>query len=204
MTRVVVVSRTRMHGGVCVGALVRDDMRMIRLCAPDGSHAQPHEAPYRIGDVWDLEFEDAPFVVPPHVEDVILHSGRFVAPQSGLGRYLRPRVEVYGGGPDVLFEGNLRFTPSGRGFIAREAVPSMSVGFWAPDAALSGSPGPKSAFRYENHGVIRTIAYVGDADPPSDIQAGSLLRVSLARWWAGEDGFGEERCWLQLSGVIPE
>ena len=43
------------------------------------------------------------------------------------------------------------------------------------------------------------IPYVGCAEAIDLIPAGTLVRVSLARWWRPE-GMNEERCYLQLSG----
>lgn len=44
-----------------------------------------------------------------------------------------------------------------------------------------------------------SIKYVGFAEPINKIPAGTLVRVSLARWWRPTET-SEERCYLQLSG----
>lgn len=49
-------------------------------------------------------------------------------------------------------------------------------------------------------GAEITIPYVGVGEPPGDVPANVLARVSLARSWA-RDEREEERRWLQLSGI---
>jgi hypothetical protein len=45
------------------------------------------------------------------------------------------------------------------------------------------------------------MPYVGLEDATAqEIPQGTLLRLSLANWWAPEDSDYEERCYLQLSG----
>jgi len=57
----------------------------------------------------------------------------------------------------------------------------------------------KVRYLYPGETGKRSLPYVGFASPVDTIPAGTLLRVSLARWW---DKYGEteERCSLQLSG----
>ena len=56
MTRILIVSRTRMAAGVCIGALERESMKNIRLCAENGRHDQPVESPYQVGEVWEVRY----------------------------------------------------------------------------------------------------------------------------------------------------
>ncbi len=46
----------------------------------------------------------------------------------------------------------------------------------------------------------RRLKYVGAERAIPVIPAGTLIRVSLARWWAPEGSEMEERCYVQLSG----
>lgn len=45
----------------------------------------------------------------------------------------------------------------------------------------------------------RSIKFKGFEEPVDVIPAGTLLRVSLARWVSFNEG-EEPKCWLQLSG----
>ncbi len=189
--------------GVCIGALTRQDCRSIRLCVADGVHHHPVSAPYRIGQVWDLAYEPAKLIEPPHVEDVVLAGpGRFVAMQSGMGRYLAACVSVWEGGPVALFGGRLRFTASGSGYLDREAGVTPSVGFWRPDRDLDLEPGESQRYRYAGGPTPASIKYVGTDEAASRIPAGALVRVSLSRPFAPASGPNE--CWLQLSGWYRE
>ncbi len=57
----------------------------------------------------------------------------------------------------------------------------------------------KYTIRYRYGTDINTIPFVGLQEPIDEIPAGTLLRVSLARWWSPNENT-EERCYLQLSG----
>lgn len=99
-----------------------------------------------------------------------------------------------------MFDGKLKWTDKGSGFISKDAVSKHSVGFWIADKDLT-----KSIYfnkpRYSYHGSSgwRNLPYVGFDDPLEVIPRGTLIRVSLARWWDTK-GTTELRCPLQLSG----
>lgn len=73
MKRVIIVSKTRMRGDhVCVGGHdLNERMRSLRLLQPDGTN-MPADARFEIGHVWELDYQPAPDVQPPHVEDVLV------------------------------------------------------------------------------------------------------------------------------------
>jgi len=48
--------------------------------------------------------------------------------------------------------------------------------------------------------VNRRFPYVGFEPKVNLIPAGTLMKISLARWWKPEDSDMSERCYLQLSG----
>jgi len=118
------------------------------------------------------------------------------------------RVQPWRGDPDQLFDGFLviDFTS---GYISQAGgIPKRSTGYWLPDKQLILTyRNEKSYYQTDCEMVIGnkhyrgllSIPYVGFADPIQEIPAGTLVRVSLARWWAPR-GINEERCYLQLSG----
>ncbi len=59
MSRVLIVSRTRMNKGrVCVGGHDLDrDFRSVRLLTPSGMN-MPEEKPLVIGEIWELDYTD--------------------------------------------------------------------------------------------------------------------------------------------------
>lgn len=197
--RVLIVAKTRMHGAVCVGGLVLDTNRNVRLLTRQGLN-QPTNTDYGVGQVWELGFEPRTEVAPPHVEDVLVFRRHRVSDERHLRDFLLARVYTWRGSPDALFDGLLQFTPRGSGYIAwRTGVPRASVGFWLPDHQLQRvQDGNRVRYVYSGERGPRSLTYVG-CMAPGDIPPGALLRVSLARWWR-PDNSSEERCYLQLSG----
>jgi hypothetical protein len=57
----------------------------------------------------------------------------------------------------------------------------------------------KTRYKCQCQGKDVWITYVGFEPAIELITHGSLVRVSLARWWRPDDD-SEERCYLQLSG----
>lgn len=123
--------------------------------------------------------------------------------------FLSNTIRPIQGSVENLFDGYLQFAEAGSAFIAKATgVPQYSTGFWQPDQPLCMSiMRGKIRFRYESASLAVTIPYVGLAPHmPHVIPAGSLIRVSLARWWRPADSqeMQEERCYLQLSGWFPK
>jgi hypothetical protein len=79
MSRVLVVSRTRMNQGrVCVGGHdLDDDFRSLRLLNKSGMNIK-EEVGIDIGDLLELDYEDHPEPDPPHVEDVLVTQAKRV------------------------------------------------------------------------------------------------------------------------------
>ncbi len=195
--KTLIVSRTRMHSGVCIGGLIRDDRTSVRLLPPTGAHSWPAEAPFQIGDVWDLDFAAPAGVEPPHVEDRLVAAERRVATQSGLAKWLGANVSPWTGDLGAVFGGLLQLTPGGAAYIGRDRLSPGSVGFWRPDHDLVLTAGDKPKYMARMGDREVHIAYVGTDGPCATIAAETLTRLSLSRWFhsAGVDG-----CWLQVSG----
>lgn len=202
---VLIVGRTKMAGvGRCIGGLAADGSS-LRLLKPSGSNWDV-SAPFQIGQLWELTYVAAGKPTAPHVEDVIVSNFKYVnavCPSSPkLARILTKGIVPWRGSIDQIFGGLLGFTSSNNGYIChRLGVPQQSTWLWISDKDLTLRDDgrhydyPYSAF--QNRG----LSYVGEQEPVAILAAGTLLRVSLARWWRPEDAGGmEERCYLQLSG----
>jgi hypothetical protein len=200
VVRVLIVAKTRMSSGVCIGGLTRDESKNVRLIPPDRQN-HPADTRYDVGQVWDLDFHVSPEVTPPHVEDVIVTRERYIAPVSNLLETLTKRVQPWKGNPEQLFDGFLTFTERGKGYISQQkGVPIASTGYWLPDKPLDKiTLHDKTNYFYNSRFGRFYISYVGFAPAIDQIPAGTLVRVSLARWWASQD-MNEKRCYLQLSG----
>lgn len=198
--KVMIVGRTRMSGqSRCIGG-VTEDGEAIRLLTSGGQNWDT-SAPFQIGQVWDLSFTRQIQLVNPHTEDVLIQSYEylFTAPDA---RGVLAQVNSWQGGIDQVFDGTLGYTGSNNGYVCqRLGVPPRSTGFWIPDKDLTLRADNR---HYDYPGFMRPkgLSYVGEPQAVPSIPAGTLVRVSLARWWKPEDAEGdlEERCYLQLSG----
>ncbi len=221
--RVLIVAKTRMQQGICVSALARGSHKSLRLRTADSS-CQPEDTPFKIGQVWDIEYRRADHIVPPHVEDVCVCKQRYVGQQAKLREILLQRMTPWQGGPEALFDGLLEIRNMTAYIGHTKGLPPGSTGYWLPDRpftlvyrrgkpyywlANEGGEGDDEQHQASGHlheqdtsvaGKQRLyIRYVGLARPLTQIAPGTLLRVSLARWWVPPE-VDEERCYLQLSG----
>ena len=85
-------------------------------------------------------------------------------------------------------------------------LPAGSVCFWEADFELERNDcQTKAKFRYLNPNAQEdaVIPYVGYQSPAARITAGTLVRLSLARWWQTPDASAgsDEKCYLQVSGT---
>ena len=198
---VIIVSKTHMHNATCVGGVLADG-RFVRLLDQFG-HNQDSDTPLNIGDVYTIRYSERNNKIPPHVEDILVNNFTFKFTFSTITKmveYLRDKlkVNIWKGSTDILFDGRLHWTSGGSGYISKNGeIPNKSVGFWIPDRDLTRNDfGEKVRYNYPIR--WRSLSYVGFQEPVQTIPAGTLVRVSLARWWSPNDD--DERCYLQLSG----
>ncbi len=200
---VIIVSKTRMLNACCVGALSISG-RSLRLLDETGQN-QPLNTNIEVRQVWEINFKEKPNLTPPHIEDVLVTYQRLKDPlKSDLTMFQmveRYNAPIWRGNPDVLFDELLQWTDNGSGYISEEGeVPQHSVGFWVPDRNLTMSTVfDKTRYSYPNINGWRSLPYVGFVNPVDIIPSGTLVRISLARWWV-RNGETEKRCFLQLSG----
>ena len=210
MTTVLIVAKTRMGSGVCVGGLTCDTHKNVRLIPP-GRNNQPEDTPFEVGQIWELDFYPVENITSPHTEDVIVTEQHLIGHVSAMRETLLPRIHPWRGGPDQLFDGSLCLRGTGGYISAIGSIPHCSTGYWLPDRSLSLSkpliPDAQNNKLYYDmlrigdgrRAAMLSIKYVGFAEPVQQIPAGTLVRVSLARWFKPAPTT-EERCYLQLSG----
>jgi hypothetical protein len=201
---VIIVSKTHMSNAACVGGVFANG-RLVRLLTEDG-HNQDSETNLKVGDVYTVEFQERSNNRPPHVEDILVTKMKFKFSFSSIDSmvsYLKEKlnVNIWEGGPDVLFDGKLQWTDSGSGYISENGeIPNHSVGFWIPDKNLTKRiVYEKVRYNYPNINGWHSLPFVGFDEPIDTVPSGTLTRVSLARWW-DRNGETEDRCSLQLSG----
>lgn len=200
---VLIVSKTRMGSTCCVGGIVFPSLESVRLLQNDGSY-QPLNTEFEIGQFWEIEFKPAPNLVSPHIEDVfVFKKERLNKTFNDYDQLINQELlmsKVWRGPAKELFEKKLRWTWKRNGYIAKNAIPFMSTGFWVSDNELTFSD---KHYTYRSTGLIKqnfSLSYVGFQEPIDIIPAGTIVRVSLAKWWKPEDVDMELRCYLQLSG----
>ncbi|GAC1365074.1 MAG: hypothetical protein PVSMB5_04620 [Ktedonobacteraceae bacterium] len=206
MERVLIVAKTYMQSGVCIGGLTRETNRSVRLLAADGSH-QSADTSLDVRQVWDMDFHPPASLTPPHVEDVCVTHEEFIGTQKDMRALLLPRIKIWEGGPEKLFDGRIVFG-DGVAYVNRDKeLPTCSTGYWLSDRLLtliyrSGSrPYYWLNLSTPTNPALKKlyIRYVGFAVPLVRIPPQTLIRVSLARWWVPSNA-DDERCFLQISG----
>jgi hypothetical protein len=199
--RVLIVAKTRMRNGlICVGAHDLDNsFRSLRLFPTDNTR-YADDAPFAIGDVFDLDYREQPGGRHPHVEDVtVTRIGERLARGKNIPRLVYANDTVWES-IDDLFEGKLEFTASGTAYIPVGGdLPSRSTGYWSPGTTLRRMRFD-STVRYVLDGDpnLKQIRYLGLEGAAERIPAGALVRLSLSGNWQPPnlpDGY-----WLQLSG----
>jgi hypothetical protein len=214
---VIIVAKTKMKSSSCVGGLLANG-RFVRLLNEDG-YNQDEDCQYELGQVYEIDYVDRVPRTKPHVEDICLSSATYLrrAEPSVFISMLKElgKAHFWEGSTDVVFDKKIKWTKSGSGYIDEDDIPESSVGFWITDKPLTRKDFGGHV-RYSYPPIIRTtplgiilggrgwrnITYVGFQEPVDVIPAGTLCRVSLARWWRPDDADEEigERCYLQLSG----
>lgn len=189
---------------VCVGGLDLANGRLLRLLNP-GGYYQWKTAPLDIGDVWDMIYSSEQCqIVAPHVEDVIIRLNRKLRSVQITEEFLNElNVPIWRGGIDQLFDETLQWSGSGRGFLSEHVnpLPPQSVGFWISDQPLIlHERDDKHVYTYTELFAPKHLVWKGTVDPVDTIPVGTVLRVSLAKWWRHPDSELEKRCYLQLSG----
>ena len=184
----------------CIGGIAQDGTS-VRLLNNHGGHWDT-TAPFQVGQIWDMTYTAVAAPTAPHTEDVLVANYRLVGTQANLRAHLLTRVQPWRGGINQVYGGVLGYTSNNNGYICqRLGVPALSTWFWIPDRDLTLRADDKH-YDYPDGYVARGLSYVGEPQPIPALPAGTLIRVSLARWWKPDDAEPdfEERCYLQLSG----
>lgn len=199
---ILILGRTEMGASHhCVGGFDLTHGKAVRLLTREGEQ-QPPTTRFDVGAVWKIDFRIPTQIHSPHTEDVLVETATQIDDATSTVSDALPQMHVWEGDPDELFDGLLGWTGRGSGYISESTgVPDYSVGFWRPERALVKESNSKK-YLYEGSG--RHLPYVGVAPLLERVEPGTLVRVSLARWWCPDDADIELRCYLQLSGVFED
>lgn len=224
MSEILIIARTRMkHGNICVGAIDTGSFRFLRLMNSSG-YAFTERAPFQVGETWEIGFVHQIGIIPPHVEDVRVFSMRRAGGNGGAGRWLRAnadRMRLWSGPPHQLYDGALTFPrrlhadahrrPRAPYVERGDALPTCSLGLWVTDRLLVRREERREGLprmRYEcvgaNEGnVSMSVPHVGYGPTPLVLPPGSIVSLSLTRWWAPPDTRHiPERCYVQICDVV--
>ncbi|MGB0950131.1 MAG: hypothetical protein ACPGU0_08515, partial [Marinirhabdus sp.] len=137
-------------------------------------------------------------------EDILVQSktdkGKLKAETTVKDFIQKNNIPIWEGHPDCLFDNLIRWTDRGSGYIDKEGgIPAYSVGFWISDNDLKRRDYNGVRYQYPQSIGWRSIKFKGYQKPVNIIPAGTLIRVSLARWKSLKQD-ESPKCWLQLSG----
>ncbi|MCO7231364.1 MULTISPECIES: hypothetical protein [unclassified Cobetia] len=200
---IVILARTTMAGGVCVGAYDTNNNNMIRLFDENGQNLMSH-APYRVGDIYSGKYKFKRSLAYPHVEDVIVIEAAYEGSVFENERFERTFNTLIDSlaykdlNPSDLFDGKLVWERSA--FVEIDNRPTYSVMIASLDRDLHKDG---DYFIWTEFYDVYRVKYVGTKpieQLPATINAGMFIRLSLARFW-DKDKDGVKRSYLQLSWV---
>lgn len=192
---VLITSKTKWSDKRCIGGMEIETGRFVRLMTSTGEY-QPSNSPFEISQIWDITYDYHP-AARPHIEDVRITSRNYIGTIDDLPNYIIQRCNVWSGDYNTLFNGNLTWTSGGSGFLHKKSsFPENSVGFWVSDRDLTWDGNKYYVYRKKTPFLTKRIPYKGIPDPRPVISSGTLIRISLAKWWPKDN----PRCYLQLSG----
>ena len=207
--RVLIVAKTRMGSGACIGAITEtgESVRLVPF------NTDPHDGAnqeYEVGDIWEITGEPEIPLISPHNENFVVHKkSRLHTTKdmkdlvSAIELLMPPKI----GDPRKLYKGLLKTTENGSLYVPPgDDVLSYSTAFWQTDQPLVLEREMRRLrYRYPTENGGCTLTFVGFQKPLETIPAGTLLRVSLAHWWRPENTpHAELRCYVQLSGWFLE
>ena len=179
--RVLIVAKTRMGGGACIGAITEkgESVRLIPY------NADPHDGAnkeYEVGEIWEISGKPETPLIPPHNENTVVYKKRRLRTTkdtkdlvSAIELLMPPKI----GHPRELYDGLLKTTSGGSLYISAAGdVPFYSTVFWRPDQPLTRDvEGRRIRYRYPTKNGGYTLTFVGFQEPLETIPAGMLLSL---------------------------
>ncbi len=205
MAQVLIVGKTKMGSLLCLGGILLENRRAVRLL-PSRGLGHPPDKPINLGEIWDMQLREVPAseIKAPHTEDVRTIRGRRLGRYSGyeLLDILNECASAQTIHPAELFDNHIRFTKGARGYVSpAQGLPQYSTGFWRFRLPLLNmtADGVTRYWAFDDKGTMQLdVKYVGLEDEAPDLlEPGTILRFSLAHPFADDS---QNRCFLQLSG----
>lgn len=192
---ILIVAKTKWGEYFCIGGVELTTNKYVRLMRLNGGY-QLSNTQFKVGQVWEVDYKEIP-AQPPHVEDVKVLAASLIGTMDPKLHILK-NCNIWQGDLSKIYNSKLKWE-NGSGFLNDpNNLPTNSVGFWQNDKDLVLN------YNYYNYNKVfasKKIPYKGEIQALDVIPAGTLTRVSLAKWWRPKDKLDiEERCYLQLSG----
>ncbi|WP_323148543.1 hypothetical protein [Pseudomonas oryzihabitans] len=196
---VVILSKTLMAEGVCVGAWDVANERMLRLL-DEKAQRLSNGAPYEIGQCYMIKYAPHYRIIPPHTEDAAVYEYNYLDTldeddfDNLISSLCDEAIDL-----EDLFDGKIVW--DGSGHMEPDDTTNYSVQIATLNCSLT-----KNGNYFENSRfgtASKRIRYVGArplAELPNRLSAGTRIRFSLARFW-DKDKDGKLRAYLQLSGI---
>lgn len=208
MAEVLIVAKTHMGWGICLGGLLLKNCTSLRLL-PASGFAHPKDTSLNVGDVWDLSLRQVPTDenVFAKTQEKRVVGRRYV--RTMMTPELQNTILQCGDAPTVhpsdLFDRRIRINSNSKGFVYFKYAPEFSTGFWRFKKTLYRQEDDSGEIRYlychedvscdfDDDDLVLDVKYVGCERPIPVIPAGTILRFSLTR------KIYRNRHWLQLSG----
>lgn len=198
---VLIVAKTKWGEFFCIGAIEINTNKYLRLMDLNGGY-QPSNTQFKVGEIWDVKYLSTPGK-PPHIEDVKVISKEQIDTVNP-NNYITANCKIWRGDLNDVYDSKLTWD-NGSGLNNPKDVPTNSVGFWQSDRdlILRNNFG-KPCYTYSYNNIFKRdkkIPYKGEMSALDTLPAGTLIRLSLAKWWnPPEKPEMEKRCYLQLSG----
>jgi hypothetical protein len=198
-SNVVILTRTLMNGGVCVGAFDVINNRMLRLLTEKGQRL-PQDAPFMVGEAYEVTYATHYHIKNPHTEDVAVYAYRYLDEvdvdsfEDLIESLCEQDLSL-----EEIFDGDLIWNTSAYMTPANCTDYSVQIATLTCDLTKNGE-----YYEYASWGnQSKKIKYVGIQpieNLPMRIIAGTPIRFSLARFW-DKDHDGVLRAYLQISGI---
>lgn len=205
--KILILARTKMKDDkLCIGACILANNQYVRLLDTDEQNLKGI-VPYNIGEVYEIEFCKRNEITPPHIEDVVVLNSSYLGLMDRNDFFARlNQLNLNLGCVRNLFDGCLNWDGY-NGYLLKNNIHNGSVCITSLNYHLTRFDNDPKHFKVKLDNHWYSIPYVGDRniDGVKYLPKGTLIRFSLARWWAGHgrlDRFGnpEFRSYLQISG----
>ena len=127
--KVVIVAKTRQGSRACIGGLTFEG-QSVRLLAADAAVNTHANQDYQVGEVWDVSGAPAEQIVPPHVENFVVHARRRLGVISDCVTLIQRHLPIADGSWQEIFNSDANVY-GGSGLINDRRIDAANGGLTA-------------------------------------------------------------------------